>query len=188
MQFMEGGIAVVVVFLGIAVLPHAIPHSAVQASNSSTPIPNPFSALGDTTKADEPSPSPDPHVARMRDAVSVGLLEKGFRNANYETGAYSASFTAKIQYHNRTSKKVIGVKGHLRFIDQFGKDFMGFNIEYQHDIAPHGIAVEDAEYDYNQFIARDAKLRDTPLSRLKVVWYPTRINYADGSSNSARDE
>ena len=188
LQFVEGGIAVAVVFLGIAVLPHAVPQPAVQTSGASTPVPNPFAALGDTTKADDSSPSPDPQTARMRDAVSVGLLEKGFRNANYEAGTYSASFTAKIQYHNRTAKKVIGVKGHLRFIDQFGKDFMGFNIEYQHDIAPHGIAVENADYDYNQFIPRDAKLRDTPLSRLKVVWYPTRINYADGSSSSTRDD
>lgn len=186
MQFIEGGIALAVLFVGIMLLPHVVPQSAKSAS-ASTPGPDPFAAAGSST-ANDATPSPDPRIARLRQAVSVGLLEKGFRKANYDQGTFSDAFTAKIQYHNLTDKKVVGIKGALRFVDQFGKEFAGFSVEYQRDIPPHGIAVEETSYDYNQFEAKDAKLRDTPLSRLKVVWHPTRINYADGSSNSAPED
>jgi|GEM_PF-3246140 len=189
MQFIEGGIGIAVLFLGVAVLPSVIPHSAANAVSSASPEPNPFAASGGgTSPHDMPTPSPDLKVEAMRKVVSVGVLEKGFRKANYEEGTYSDKFSVKLQYHNLTNKTIVGFKGVLEFYDQFGERVQGFRVESQENLTAGAVHVGDYLYDYNQFMHEDQKLRDTPLSKLKVLWEPLRVNFADRSSLSSRDQ
>lgn len=124
----------------------------------------------------------------MRQAVSVGILEKGFRKANYEEGTYSDRFIAKLQYHNLGNKTIVGFKGGLVFYDQFGERVQGFNVESQDNLRPGKIREESLLYDYNQFMHSDQKLRETPLAKLKVIWQPQRVNFSDGSSLLAASE
>jgi hypothetical protein len=189
LQFIGGGVGVAVLFLVIASLSTILPHAAAQAVSQSTPNTNPFAGLGNggggPTTHD--TPAPDPKVASMRKAVSVGILEKGFRRANYEEGTYSDKFTAKLQYHNLSSKIIVGFKGLLVFYDQFGERVQGFRVESQDNLRPGHMLEEDLLYDYNQFMHEDQKLRDTPLSKLRVIWQPVRVNFSDGSSLSSDD-
>lgn len=186
MQFIEGGVGVAVLFLAIATLPTVLPHPPAQASTPTDPFAGLGNGSGGPTSHD--TPAPDPKVAAMRQAVSVGILQKGFRKANYEEGTYSDKFTAKLQYHNLTNKTIVGFKGAVVFYDQFGDRVQGFRVESQDNLRPGHILEEALLYDYNQFMHEDQKLRDTPLAKLKVIWQPVRVNFADGSSLSARDQ
>jgi hypothetical protein len=189
MQFIEGGVGVAVLFLAIATLPTVLPHPAAQASSGSTPIPNPFTAIGGMgTRHDTSTPAPDPKVAAMRESISVGILEKGFHNKDIYNGDFDDDIAVTTQYHNLSPKTISGVKGTLSFYDQFGSRITGFRIEYQKDLRPGAVIAVPEYYKYNQFREQDQKLRATPLAKLKVVWEPERLNFADGSSLSARDQ
>jgi hypothetical protein len=188
MQFIEGGIGVAVLFLGIAILPTVLPHPSSQARAQSNPVPNPFAATGAATTDDASTPAPDPKVRAMRESISVGILEKGFHNKDIYNGDFDDDFAVKTQYHNLSRKTISGVKGTLSFYDQFGSRITGFKIEYEKDLRPGAVIVVPEYYKYNQFMERDQKLRAVPLAKLKIVWEPQRVNFADGSSLSARDQ
>jgi hypothetical protein len=189
MQFIEGGIGIAVVFLGIAILPNVLPHSAARISGPSMPTPNLFAPMGGAgTTQDSSTPAPDPKLAAMRQSISVGILGKGFHNRNIYNGDFDDDFAVTTQYHNLSRKTISGVMGTLSFYDQFGSRITGFKIEYQKDLRPGAAVAVPEYYRYNQFVHEDQKLRETPLSKLKIVWEPKRVNFADGSYLSARDQ
>jgi hypothetical protein len=187
-QFIEGGIALAVMFFGIAILPAVIPHLQAVSSGESGANANaaaPTGDLGTPTVTTTARPATDPKVVAMSRAISVGILEKGFQDADAENGVYSSSFTAKLQYHNLSSKTISGFKGALVFYDQFGERVQGFKVQSDDDLTPGQIVVKDLLYDYNQFEHADTQLRETPLAKLRVTWAPTHVNFADGSSISS---
>jgi hypothetical protein len=188
MQFIEGGVGVVVLFIGVAALPIIVPHSPAQAQVSSNDL-SPFEGTAGATRQEGTStPAPDPKVPAMRGTVTVGILEKGFHHKDIYNGDFDDDFAVTTQYHNLSRKTVSGVKGTLSFYDQFGSRITGFKIEYQKDLRPGAVVAVPEYYRYNQFESEDDKLRVTPLSKLKIIWEPQRINFADGSSISASEQ
>jgi hypothetical protein len=185
--FLEGFAALCAIFVTIALMPGFL--SLLSGGATSTSVEsatnNPFNAL--TRSNDAATPAPDPKIAEMRNIVSVGVLEKGFHEADPSNNDYRDAFTVKLQYHNLSRKSVSGFKGSLRFYDQFSTLVQSFRVEYQNDMRPGAVVVEDDRYHYNQFESSDTKLREIPLAKLHVVWEPSRINYADGSTNATND-
>jgi hypothetical protein len=177
LSFLRGGAVLAVMAVVIALLPTML-SKKTSFMAAATPAKT-------RPRIESPTqPKGDAKLLAMQQISSVGLLQKGFETADADAGRYGDDFTVTMQYHNLGNKTITGMKGTLDFYDQFDTRFWGFKVEYEKALAPGVIATEDLTYDYNQFEEKDQKLRDTPLNKLRVVWTPKRINFADGSSLS----
>jgi hypothetical protein len=120
--------------------------------------------------------------ARMNDAMTVAVTSLAFRPSNYNVGRYSDTIALAIAFENKADQKASGVKGAVRFADLFGDEIKTVGVSFDEGVAPHATAVWKAELRYNQFVASDVKLGNTPLEKLKITWLPSVILYADGTS------
>lgn len=175
--FIGGLVGLALVLLFVALAQKIVPAGTVSSASSGR-----NAAPSDGPSTPEPTASANPAVAKMKGALTVGLLEKNFHKADASNYEFSDSFVVKTQYHNVGTKTISGVKGLLAFYNQFGDRLTGFRIEYEKPLRPGAVAVETARYEYSGYESGDAKLRDTPLKKLRVVWEPEIVNFADGTS------
>jgi hypothetical protein len=123
----------------------------------------------------------------LRDAVTVAVAEMYLRPSNYRAGRYSDSIALTVAFENHADKDVVGVKGMVKFSDLFGDEIKSISLSYDEGIKANATASWAAELRYNQFIAEDVKLGNTPLDKMKVTWEPETIIYADGTTLSANE-
>lgn len=113
-------------------------------------------------------------------ALSVTEFDKGFEHIDYED--YN---TMKLSYENRSGKDIRGFKGVLIYNDLFGDQITALKLKEDH-ILKNGQTIQvSKQVDYNQFIDKDKKLRETSLDSMKIEWQPEVILFTDGTSLSA---
>ncbi len=175
--FLDAAALFIVLALALGLYPVVFHHPSSDAAASSMSTPSTSDGASDTpTEAPE-----DSKVAQIRQAVSVGLLQKGFHEADASNYEFQSYFTGQVQYHNLSHETITGIKGALEFYDQFGSEIKGFKIQYETPLRPGAEAEEWNQWDYNQFMNEDNQLKSTPLSRLTVKWVPEAVNFADGT-------
>ena len=119
--------------------------------------------------------------ARLRDAVTVALVHKGFQPADIEDGQFQAKIAITLAFQNKTAKPVLGIKGTAIFSDIFGDVIQRLNVAYDHTIPAGASQTWDGAADYNEFDSDDVKLRQTPMEKLHFTFEPSMVLFADGT-------
>lgn len=168
--FVAGAAILAAAFLCVALAPRLFPADVVAETGNgaagSTPEPVATSAA----------------VPKMKAAVTAGVLSKAFHKADPDKYEFSESFVVKEQYHNVGTKTITGIKGALAVYNQFGDRLTALDVEYEKPLRPGATAVATKSYAFNSYETGDVKFRDTPLARLRVVWEPKVVNFADRTS------
>jgi hypothetical protein len=115
-------------------------------------------------------------AARLRAVVTVIPVRKGFSEADYESYV-----TFQMVSKNNSDKAVSGFKGHVRVTDMFGDLIARLEVKEDEMLAPTAERVFRTAYGYNRFMDRDTKLRFTTFEKMKFVWEPEIVIFADGS-------
>lgn len=115
-------------------------------------------------------------VARLRAIVTVTPVRKGFSEADYQS-----YITFQMVSKNNGEKALSGFKGRIRVTDMFGDLISRLEIKEDDPLAPGAERVFRTAYGYNQFMDRDTKLRFTSYEKMKFVWEPEIIIFADGT-------
>ncbi len=115
-------------------------------------------------------------MKRLTESVIVSCVKKGYQESDYRE-----YITYVFAIENLTDKEVIGVKGDLVFNDIFEEEIKVIGFSYDKAVPAGTIKRWEATTDYNMFSNSDQKLKDKPLDKLKVIWKPEKIIFADGS-------
>jgi hypothetical protein len=114
--------------------------------------------------------------ARLRGIVTVTPVAKSFSEGDYESYV-NFRFVVK----NNGDKAVAGFKGHVKTTDMFGDMISRLQIKEDDPLQPGAERVVSSSYGYNKYIDRDTKLRFTEFTKMKFVWEPELILFADGT-------
>jgi hypothetical protein len=114
--------------------------------------------------------------ARLRALVTVTPVRKGFSESDYQSYV-----TFQMVAKNNGDKAVSGFKGRVRVTDMFGDLIARLEVKEDNSLAPGAERVFRTAYGYNQFMDRDAKLRFTDYQKMKFVWEPEIVLFADGT-------
>jgi hypothetical protein len=115
-------------------------------------------------------------LARLRALVTVVPVRKGFTD-----GTYDDYVTFQMVAKNNGEKSVVGFKGYVRVTDLFDDVISRLQVKEDESLAPGPERVFRTAYSYNQFMDRDTKLRYTEFEKMKFVWEPEVILFADGT-------
>jgi hypothetical protein len=114
---------------------------------------------------------------RLNGSLTVSLFAKDF-----QTYRYQDYITYKFAFHNKTEKDIVAFRGEIVFTDLFDKEIASMNMTYDDGIKAGSKINYDATTEYNQFKSSDKDLKAKDLDKLKVIWKPEKILFADGSS------
>jgi len=115
-------------------------------------------------------------VKRLTESVQVSCVKKGYQESDYQE-----YLTYVFAIENLTDEEVIGLKGELVFNDIFDEEIKVIGFSYDKAVPAGTIKRWEASTDYNMFRDSDQKLKDKPLEKLKVIWKPEKIIFADGT-------
>ena len=115
-------------------------------------------------------------VARLRAIIVVTPVRKSFGEESYQ------SFVRfQMVAKNAGTKPVRAFKGYVRVTDLFGDLISRLEIKQDDPLAAGAERVFSTAYSYNQFMDRDTKLRFTDFDKMKFIWEPEVILFADGT-------
>jgi hypothetical protein len=118
---------------------------------------------------------------QINDILTVALISKSFRKADYKSGSYSDEITMELAFANKGTKDIAGVKGTTVFKDMFGDVIKQINLSYDDGI-PAGKNVSWlGSLHYNQFESSDTKLRNTDMTKLSFSFIPDTVVFKDGT-------
>jgi len=123
----------------------------------------------------------DAQVNALRSALTVGLVSKGFRPADYENSVYQSYVTLELALRNNSGKTIRAVKGTMAFETPLGDSIYQSQFEDSDAIVPHHTEVWDGSIDYNQFNDAITHFRDADLHNVRLDWKPQVILFTDGS-------
>lgn len=115
-------------------------------------------------------------TARLNQALTVTIFDKGFYKVNYQD-----YITYKFAFENKSQKDITAFTGQLMFTDLFDKEIKKINLTYDDGVKAGSIVNYDATTEYNQFMDGDQLLKSKSLDKIKLVWTPEKILFADGS-------
>lgn len=121
-------------------------------------------------------------LARLRKAVTVGLVEKDFLESDYRRGIYGERIAMRLVFQNNTDQDIAGVKGAVVFSDMFGDEIKTIRLSYDEGIKANARQEWAGEIKYNQFRPEDQKLAHTEREKIKMTWNPEVILFTDGST------
>lgn len=123
----------------------------------------------------------------MLASLTVGIVSKSFQAANFENGTYQDAITMTFAFKNTSSKDIRAFKGVVVYKTLMGDLITQMNLERDQVISAGHSATWDAQTDYNQFMDKDVKLRNTDLKNLKIEWQPQSILFTDGTKLEVTD-
>jgi hypothetical protein len=120
-------------------------------------------------------------LARISQAVTVTLIEKGTRSANFQAGRLSDQQTFRIGVKNKSDKALKGVAGSLVFIDIFDKQVGRVSFKVAETIPPGQVYVWEGARDYNQFIPEEKAVWNLEEGKYRTIFEPDTLVYDDGT-------
>ena len=121
-------------------------------------------------------------AAELRKTISFGVYDKSFQASDIMSGRYSDYVVIKCTYENTSEKNVRAFTGSLRFTDLFGKPIYESGLTISDPVAAGERGNWSGTIEYNQFMDEHKSLRNTKLEDMKVIWLPSEILFADGST------
>jgi len=144
-------------------------------------------------------------IEEMRQALPVRLLSKNFNRRNLWWGNWQGDLVTNFAFQNNSGKDITGVKGNIRFEDQFGKNILPDDGDWRyHD--------GDNSWDYRQYVSGIRVLIEKTIRvgavvelshkgsgylesfasmkdfQFKVIWEPKTVVFADGTKIDAPPE
>lgn len=118
-----------------------------------------------------------PNQEKKQQEVDLKILDKNFKEIDFNAGNYQNQIAMKFEFRSNTSKPVKAVKGVVTFYDAFGDKIKSTELKYDEGIAAFGVEQYDGVMDYNQFIDSDNQLKDIALENLKYDWQVEQVIY-----------
>lgn len=112
---------------------------------------------------------------KISESLTFALTEKGFTEYSYQE-----YITYTFTFKNKTDKDIVGVKGSVTFFDIFDEKIKSLSLSYDDGVKAGKTINYKAQTDYNQFKSEDTKLKNTELSKIKVVWEPEQLIFSNG--------
>lgn len=117
----------------------------------------------------------------LRSALSVGLVSKGFHEADYMNQEYQSKILITFVLKNLTKKGIRSIKGMTHFENSVGDDIRAVSFVYEDGLGPNETATYDGTLDFNQFDQSAVRLREADLRNVHLRWEPQVIIFQDGS-------
>lgn len=124
----------------------------------------------------------DALAAQMRSAIELTVFDKGFIPSDPSGGRFDAYITLKCAYENKAGKDIRAFTGGVQFTDLFGKEIFTSNLTISDPITAGQKATWIGSIKYNQFVSTHQDLKNAELSNMKIVWLPSQVLFADGST------
>lgn len=131
--------------------------------------------------AEEASKKEAAIAVELANYITVAPFKKSFRKADFMSGEYEDRINIDFVFENKGQKDIRAFKGAAKFKDLFGEEIHSSNISFDETLKAGSRKNWAGSLKFNQFIASQAKLRDTELSNMKFEWVPKAIIFADGS-------
>lgn len=135
--------------------------------------------------AKEAKAKEDARVEELRKALLFSVFEKDVRYENPAAGRYRDEVVVRCAFENISPKDIRAFKGTVVFTDLFGAQIYQSGVTIQEAVKAGQKGNWTGVIELNQFDQEDRRLRDTPLSNMKVVWRPDSIIFTDGTTLNA---
>ena len=122
-------------------------------------------------------------VKRQLDSlIAVTLVAKSYLPKNPDLERYDDFISLTFAYKNQGTKAIQAFQGDVGFLDALGDTMYSAHLKVDIPLGPGQTRREPGRIiKYNPFRAAHQRLRDAPLAKLKVVWQPSDVVFADGT-------
>jgi hypothetical protein len=126
-------------------------------------------------------------VTALRNALTVALVDKGYRAADYSNFEYQSYVTLRLALRNNARKSIRAVKGALDFETPLGDSIYQTEFEDADSIPAGRSELWTGSVKYNQFNDALTRFRDADLRNVRLNWQPKEILFTDGSRLQVTD-
>jgi len=131
-----------------------------------------------TPEAIEEPPKENKIQKLMDKALAVTLLDKFMTK-----GKYTREFiNFKLSLHNKTTKRILGVKGTLIIKDIFDDTIARITLSLDEELEANSKNVVVRTLKFNKYIDRIVKLKNIKPDKIKYEWVGEAYLFTDGSS------
>ena len=122
---------------------------------------------------------------RMRQLDSllvVTVVNKSYLPKDPEAERYQDYISLTFAYRNKGTKAIRAFEGDVTFLDAFGDTIYSAHLKVDEPIAPGRTRQEPGRIiKYNPLRVAHERLRNTALSKMRVVWQPSDVIFLDGT-------
>jgi len=129
-------------------------------------------------------------VKRLLDPlVAVTVVKKSYLPKDPDSEQYEDYISLGFAYQNKGMKPIRAFQGDATFLDTFGDSIYSAHLKVDMSLAPGQSRREPARIvRFNPFRVAHQRLRDTPLTNLRLIWQTTDVVFADGARLSLASE
>lgn len=121
--------------------------------------------------------------------LGISVVNKSFLAKDPDVERYEDYISLTFAYHNKSKKSIRAFQGDVTFLDTFGDTIYSAHLKVDMALTPGQTRREGGRIvRYNPFRTAHQRLRDTPLSALKVLWETTDVVFGDGTRLSLDSE
>ncbi len=114
--------------------------------------------------------------------LAVTVVSKSYLPKDPDMERFQDYISLTFAYHNKGTKAIRAFQGDVAFIDTFGDSIYSAHLKVDRPLTPGQTRQEPGRIiKYNPFRTEHERLRNTPLTKLKVVWHASDVVFADGS-------
>lgn len=117
-------------------------------------------------------------IEDMQKLISVKVTKKGYSKDEY---AISGNIGIAYTIHNKSGKDIEAFIGEININDLLGNELIALSIKQTNTLAAADSLNGTGWYNIPYLNKSEADLKTTPLEKLKFVWNPSKILFADGS-------
>ena len=114
---------------------------------------------------------------KISESLTFAVTKKGYYEGQY---GYPKNITYTFTFKNKTDKDIAGVKGTVIFYDMFDERIKSIGLSYDDGIKAGETENYKAQSSYTGYDSDEKKLKNTELSKLKVIWEPEQLIFSDG--------
>ncbi|HYT05066.1 MAG TPA: hypothetical protein VEM13_09335 [Gemmatimonadales bacterium] len=114
--------------------------------------------------------------------LTVTVVGKSYLPKDPDAERFEDYISLTFAYRNRGTKAIRAFQGDVTFFDAFGDTVYSAHLKVDLPVGPGQTRREPERIiRYNPLRTEHQRLRDTPLSKMKVAWQPSEVIFADGS-------
>lgn len=119
---------------------------------------------------------------QLDSALTVTVANKSFLPKAPDVERFEDYVSLTFAYRNTGTRAIRAFQGDVTFLDAFGDTIYSAHLKVDVPLGPGQTRREPGRIiRYNPLRTEHQRLRNTPLSKMKVIWQPSDIVFADGS-------
>jgi hypothetical protein len=122
---------------------------------------------------------------QMAQVLGSSLKSISLHKATFENFDVENYVKLGIEFQNKGTKTIIGIKGTATFRDQFGDAISSAHLKLDINLKPGQIVTQMLQKNFNQFMEQDKKLASASAATTKLELVPEVILFSDGSKFEA---